>query len=431
MIKKCVCLLLCVSVLLSLRVGGSAAGRGKQEPASEGMDLPTYGGYTVLGDSIAAGYGLYAPVTVSGKPQNRDRSRVSGSYGDLVASALGIGEDGYHPCGHSTWRTTEFLAAINGERSWPGVMDELLEGAELDFASESRRIREALSASALVTVNFGVNDLYIYAMLETLSDFGGSLPAGEALTTDSVVTAFLGLCAAAEKNAKLEKLTRLFRQYLETGTRSFMRNVPLVIRAIRDCAGSADIVMVGTYSLLAHETEIPSALRDLMDLHAAGINSFLKNTCRSRSEYYYCDVSCAGQYSLLSTDWMEGGYVWSRTKTVCPTRSGHQYIAEAILEILRESTEKPEARVTSGLMGKNRITWSPVPSALRYRVYRSNSPQEGYRYIGVSLNQSFLDLSARRGVTYYYRVKAVMNLSGTMYTRASDPVSVRTRRPKS
>lgn len=67
------------------------------------------------------------------------------------------------------------------------------------------------------------------------------------------------------------------------------------------------------------------------------------------------------------------------------------------------------------------ITWNVAAGATHYRVYRANSPTLGKTAISTwQSGTSFVDTTGKRGVVYYYSVRAAVDAAGTRYSRDSD-----------
>ena len=73
--------------------------------------------------------------------------------------------------------------------------------------------------------------------------------------------------------------------------------------------------------------------------------------------------------------------------------------------------------------GKPMLAWDAVPGATSYRIYRSTSRGTGYSLLATTTSTSYVNTSAAKGTTYYYRVKAV-NRDG-MVSGYSNIVSAR------
>ena len=65
------------------------------------------------------------------------------------------------------------------------------------------------------------------------------------------------------------------------------------------------------------------------------------------------------------------------------------------VKIAKSSTKKP------------RITWSAVNKAYKYEIYRATSKSGKYTKMHTTKNKSYTDTKAKKGKTYYYKVRAV------------------------
>lgn len=65
------------------------------------------------------------------------------------------------------------------------------------------------------------------------------------------------------------------------------------------------------------------------------------------------------------------------------------------VKIAKSSTKKP------------RITWSEVNKAYKYEIYRATSKSGKYTKLHTTKNKSYTDTKAKKGKTYYYKVRAV------------------------
>ena len=62
-----------------------------------------------------------------------------------------------------------------------------------------------------------------------------------------------------------------------------------------------------------------------------------------------------------------------------------------------------------------RITWKKVSGANGYYIYRSTKKKSGYKKIHVvkkGKTQSYLDKKARKGKTYYYKIRTYKKAGG-------------------
>jgi len=79
---------------------------------------------------------------------------------------------------------------------------------------------------------------------------------------------------------------------------------------------------------------------------------------------------------------------------------------EAVTESIIAVCAKPKASIA--LNGKKpMVSWEAVDGAVAYKVYRSTKSGSGYKVIGTVEDISYTDSSAKKGTTYYYKIKAV------------------------
>lgn len=72
-------------------------------------------------------------------------------------------------------------------------------------------------------------------------------------------------------------------------------------------------------------------------------------------------------------------------------------------------------------MHSNTITWKAVTEAVSYKVYRSESRNDGYTQIGTATGLSYTDTTAENEVPYFYKVTAV---GADNESNPSSPVSI-------
>ncbi|MGH7996686.1 MAG: hypothetical protein ACREFX_10080, partial [Opitutaceae bacterium] len=111
-----------------------------------------------------------------------------------------------------------------------------------------------------------------------------------------------------------------------------------------------------------------------------------------------------------------GAAAWSMNTTAAPCLiTGWNYRPSYwegtyVLNWLRGGPSAPASLEAGGEAGRIALSWSPVPGAERYAVYRSARPgreQDRPARAAKVAGTSFLDRGLGGGATYYYRVAAV------------------------
>ena len=74
--------------------------------------------------------------------------------------------------------------------------------------------------------------------------------------------------------------------------------------------------------------------------------------------------------------------------------------------------------------GKPKLTWSAVPSAAKYWVYRSTDGKS-FSYLNSTVGTSYTDSDAKKNTKYYYKVKAVYSSNSDMNSALSAAVSIK------
>ena len=74
--------------------------------------------------------------------------------------------------------------------------------------------------------------------------------------------------------------------------------------------------------------------------------------------------------------------------------------------------------------GKPKLTWSAVPGAAKYWVYRSTDGKS-FSYLNGTVGTSYTDSGAKKNTKYYYKVKAVYSSNSDMNSALSAAVSIK------
>lgn len=308
-----------------------------------------YSVYTVIGDSIPAGYGL------EGGALNIPHGEVvKGSYPELVAEGVGaktvyntsrvvytvdeylrfLDEDYEHELNHPENYYQKLLTqgdALAAELTEPG-----------DFARQKQNVAKQVAAADLITVNLGNNDLATNALLSALfkTIYYTYGIAGEAavsmLENDFHRADSLESLAAMVSRGENDILfTNMFQECSRYIAR-YKTDASRLIRDIRKWNPNAKILVLGMYDTFRNETPQDSAVRKVCsDVSVQVCNAqgnFWKNECPERNTYTYVDISDTEihQSAPITSPlfWMQ------RIVNVHPDANGHRYIAQQILRAL-------------------------------------------------------------------------------------------------
>lgn len=83
----------------------------------------------------------------------------------------------------------------------------------------------------------------------------------------------------------------------------------------------------------------------------------------------------------------------------------------------------PKPSITTS-EGKPKLTWSAVPGAAKYWVYRSTDGKS-FSYLNSTVGTSYTDSDAKKNTKYYYKVKAVYSSNSDMNSARSAAVSIK------
>ena len=119
------------------------------------------------------------------------------------------------------------------------------------------------------------------------------------------------------------------------------------------------------------------------DLDIAFETSFQDTTASTGKKYYYRVIAVT-----------EGGESGSASSA----KSVYSKVGAPVIEVAL-SGKKPK------------VTWEKVEGATKYEVYRATSKSGKYTKVKTATGASYTDKSAKKGKTYYYKVKAVASSS--------------------
>ncbi|MCF0136750.1 MAG: hypothetical protein HUJ66_00125, partial [Oscillospiraceae bacterium] len=214
--------------------------------------LPQYKNYTILGDSNSSGYGLDAYVENADGAFVKEGALIEGSYPAILADALGCENVFVHS--HSGWRTNELLYMMDPdtEVSYSDFFLRALGFVPADtLIGKSEAIIANVSASDLITIEYGANDIYSYSVYKLIVEHGEELSyllSGLGETPADISELLEDILAAADKAGVLAEVISDFMSYLTETTASYKENMVAIIERIRELNPNAKLVVLGLIS---------------------------------------------------------------------------------------------------------------------------------------------------------------------------------------
>lgn len=374
-----------LGLTLSLSMFGSVAAVAASAAEAETMH---YQNYTVMGDSIAAGYGT--DNYFGGETEKIEDERiVEGTYADLVAQ--GVGAKNAISVAHSGWRTTEILRVLKDDYTLEDdtrilqdmsdfylraltmlpkeqfyYRDENGEWAQdenhmyLIQPSIKKHIKDSVRSADLITVQFGSNDIYSTALSTTYNKYEQILEKTGLFdinlniqSQEDLENAFAVLLEVAKVAGQFKNLLADYFIELENGFATYKKNMPMVLEEIRKLNPDAKILIVGVANPTSITGDLPLKIWDYSELYAARINGWTSSFCKSNDCLFAkCDTIDYYGIASLDTDKLfpfDEDIKYSAVKMMHPTETGHQQMAEEILTALEEDWDATIAYTVAAL----------------------------------------------------------------------------------
>lgn len=305
--------------------------------AATRTNVRQYTYYTVLGDSVAAGY------SHPGYDMNHDYNKtewnlVPGTYPAIVGKA--VKAKTIRQLAHSGYRTTDLRALLYNDYNGDGMSPLRLPSwnnderhLNVDQLNVLRKnFQNYIKKSKLITVNIGVNDgtQPLLIAVETVQRDLGIL-GNEALAFLNPFTLLQEtLNNMALLGTDLEFYAALAQAQL-TATRTFPENFDAIMYRIHELNPSAKVVVVGLYHASENET-LPQGgfgipIGEVLGNMYRQFNDYMQNGCPYRDWYTYVDVWG------ISSHMNDPSSPLYRADSH-PTLTGHGQIADRILAVL-------------------------------------------------------------------------------------------------
>lgn len=430
-LRRVLCICLAAALIIGTLCTGAAAASSKQ-----------YDTYTMLGDSIPAGYGLDTYPGENGDVL--DGTRVVGSYPDLVAEA--VDADTYYSLARCGFRSVELRRVLDLSYSGDEYSDSMLEslsGITVDELMMTQRPQflEGIENADLITINIGSNDTLTYALtrvgvyMSKISDSSIIGPVTEQLNGLGALGQLAGnILTTAETLGVTPLVLAELAAALQDGQAMFKENWDAIITCIRELNPDATIVAVGMYNPF-RDVKLTDAslvsIGKMADTAVIQMNRYIRFESECSAEYIVAEVPDTEVYEFppLTDDTFWDNFV----KNVHPTIAGHEYMAQQILDALPEREPLPFTDVPEdawyyeelyyvyahGIMkGTTQTTFSPDATSTRAQavtvLYRiAGSPNAS------GLTEPFTDVSdnhwAHDAIVWAYENAIVKGYDATTF----------------
>ena len=307
--------------------------------AATARNVKKYKTYTVLGDSVAAGY------SHPGYDMKHDYNKVEwnlvpDTYPDILGKA--VKAETIHQLAHSGYRTTDLRALLyndyNGDGMSPLRLPSINNDARHLNVDQLNVLRKAfqddITNSKLITLNIGINDSTqpLMITMETLTADVGVLGNQVAALLDpfnyvkNTLNNINTLVVDAQFYAALAQAEL-------TSFRMFSENFDAIVSRIHELNPEAKLIVVGLYNASENDT-IPSGgigipIGDIFGSLYANMNNYMQNGSPYASKGYYTFVDTWG----ISSHMNDPDSPMYRGDNH-PTLKGHQQIADRILAVL-------------------------------------------------------------------------------------------------
>lgn len=300
----------------------------------------TYNTYTVLGDSVAAGY------SHPGYDMNHDYNKIEwGLVPDTYPAIVGKAchATTIHQLAHSGYRTTDLRALLyndyNGDGMSPLRLPSINNDARHLNVDQLNVLRKAfqddISNSQLITLNIGINDSTqpLLIMTETLSADLGVLGSELAAVLDPFNFVKNTLLNLQTLMTDAQFYVALAQAEL-TSFRAFSENFDAIIYRIHELNPKAKVVVVGLYNASENDT-IPSGgigipIGDVFGSLYASMNQYMQTGSQYADKGWYTFVDTWGISSHMNDP--EHSTMFRGDNH--PTLYGHGQIADKILAVL-------------------------------------------------------------------------------------------------
>ncbi len=343
-VKRHVSLFIAVVMLASLMsISGFAAGTAAKQ----------YDTYTVIGDSIPAGYGLASYGSSGTGAAVSDQKQANGtlvadSYPALVSQA--VNASATYQLARCGFRTTEALRMLDPNFKPDEYSDYVLANLSQVTGDAVTALKaefaQGVKNADLISVNLGSNDtmtfalIYMSSFLENLSAAQKnsvvmqriSLAEQQIKSLGTMGEALFNLLGAAKTLGQTGPALAALSAGMLKGYESFKQNWNILITDIKAANPDAVILAVGMYNPFRDVKFTDASLLSvgrLADQFVGLMNVYMKTLSPCASSYTFVSAADAQVYTfpaLTSPDFTK-----NFVKYVHPDKTGHAYMAQQLL----------------------------------------------------------------------------------------------------
>lgn len=348
----------CIMVLSVLSISAFAA----EQQNTVKKSLKHYDVYTVLGDSIAAGYGLTGdPDSLQTQFTLTHGELIDGSYPVLLGKAVGAKE--VNNLSRDAYTIENFLRFIDPtyehELNQPkNYYERFLTDCNYfqpevfkpgDYANQKATVLDAVKRADLITINLGNNDIATNALFSVIYKaiyytFGCSAQAAFSMAENDF-----------QRAESLDDLVRMvgrgedtifnyktIMQEVDVNLAMYKRNYDRLVKAIKAVNPKVDIYTVGMYDTFRQADPqgswIQKTCSDASVKVCNEVKDYLLNGSTARGMYTFVDdtyTECWPSKSMETPDF------WLHYLVHChPDYNGHMYIANQIIDAINANARK-------------------------------------------------------------------------------------------
>lgn len=296
---------------------------------AESTGKKPYHQYTVLGDSIPAGYGPY-------NYEHKGYARIPVSYPALVADQVA---ENMIPLARTGFRTVELRYMLEDDFEGDEYLFRIGKTSVEDVYRHRPEYRTAIAGSDLVTLEIGSNDILNYGMIRAIDASKNPVVTNKVReileATGDYVQALSMLLQLTGTAESLSGIVTGFVQGMMEGYRNFTKNWECIMEDLYSINPDMTLVVVGMYNPLKTTKLTDASLITVgraFEMISVAMNTYMKQGSRYSGQYRFADVSRTEIYDLPS--FTNGMFMDMLLGMVHPTINGHRFIANQILNVL-------------------------------------------------------------------------------------------------